>query len=46
MPFLIGCHTRVCVCVTVYTVIHTRVCVCVCMTVYTAPLVDALIKHG
>lgn len=44
MPFLIGCHTRVCVCVTVYTVIHTRVCVC--MTVYTAPLVDALIKHG
>lgn len=33
-----------CVCVTVYTVIHTRVCVC--MTVYTAPLVDALIKHG
>lgn len=21
-------------------------CVCVCMTVYTAPLVDALIKHG
>lgn len=32
MPFLIGCHTRVCV--TVYTVIHTRVCVCVYDSIY------------
>lgn len=33
-----------CVCDSIYC--HTHTCVCVCMTVYTAPLVDALIKHG
>lgn len=29
-----------------YIYIHMYVYVCVCETVYTAPVVDALIKHG